>query len=221
MTSIILSPSTISLFLQCPRCFWLDKNKGIKRPPGIFPSLPSGMDGILKKHFDKHREENIPLEELEGKFKGKLFQDSEKLEEWRDNFKGLRYFDNETGMGLMGAIDDLFVTDDGLYAPLDFKTRGYPKKDDTAGYYQHQMDLYSFLLEKNGMKPADFAILIFYHPTGVNENHDVVFDSDAVKMSVDTRGGENLFKDACNCLLGNEPPAKLECSWCKWLKERF
>ncbi|GAI53572.1 unnamed protein product, partial [marine sediment metagenome] len=44
---IRLSPSALNLFLQCPRCFWLEKNKGIKRPRGIFPSLPSGMDSVI------------------------------------------------------------------------------------------------------------------------------------------------------------------------------
>jgi len=49
-SKIRLSPSSLNLFLECPRCFWLDKNKGIKRPRGIFPSLPSGMDSVIKKY---------------------------------------------------------------------------------------------------------------------------------------------------------------------------
>jgi len=48
-----ISPSTINLMLECPRCFWLQIVKNIKRPAGIFPSLPSGMDKILKVHFDE------------------------------------------------------------------------------------------------------------------------------------------------------------------------
>ena len=32
--------------LECPRCFWLQIVKNIKRPQGIFPSLPSGMDQV-------------------------------------------------------------------------------------------------------------------------------------------------------------------------------
>jgi len=51
-----ISPSSISLMNECPRCFWLDKHKVWIRPNGIFPSLPSGMDSILKKHFDKFRD---------------------------------------------------------------------------------------------------------------------------------------------------------------------
>ena len=47
------SPSSLSLLKDCPRCFWLRFNKKINRPDSIFPSLPSGMDKILKEHFDK------------------------------------------------------------------------------------------------------------------------------------------------------------------------
>ena len=42
--------------VDCPRCFWLAQHNIWKRPPGIFPSLPSGMDKILKEHFDKFME---------------------------------------------------------------------------------------------------------------------------------------------------------------------
>ena len=153
-------------------------NKKVRRPSGPFPSLPSGMDNILKVHFDKHRKDDTIPEELAGKFEGRLFRDVGKLDVWRNNFRGLRYLDEKSGITLTGALDDLFVTSDGKYAPLDFKTRGFPRKEDTHKHYQHQMDLYSFLLEKNSMDPANYAILIFYHPLNVEDDHNVVFNAD-------------------------------------------
>ena len=57
-----LSPSSLNLMKECPRCFWLDKHNVWKRPSGIFPSLPSGMDKILKVHFNKFRDKGeLPL----------------------------------------------------------------------------------------------------------------------------------------------------------------
>jgi len=41
---IRLSPSTLNVFLECKKCFWLAQVKDIHRPRGIFPSLPGGMD---------------------------------------------------------------------------------------------------------------------------------------------------------------------------------
>ena len=220
MKPLTLSPSSLGLFLECPRCFWLDKVKGIKRPSGAFPSLPAGMDRILKAHFDEHRKNGKPPEELEGKFKGHLFQDMEKLNIWRNNFKGLQYRDPKSGIILRGAIDELFVTADNKHDPLDFKTRGYPRKEDTHEHYQHQMDIYSYLLSKNGMKPVGFAILIFYHPVKINEQHHVEFDPDPVKVRTNPERGSRIFLDAVDCLLLEEEPEPSEsCDWCAFGNE--
>jgi len=218
MHPITLSPTSIALFTDCPRCFWLDKVRGISPPGSPFPSLPSGMDRVLKEHFDRHRKDRVLPAELEGRFNGHLFQDMEKLKIWRNNFKGLKYMD-KTGFSLRGAIDDLFVTSDGKHAPLDFKTRGFPRKDDTHEYYQHQMDIYSFLLEKNGLKPASYAILIFYHPLKVGERHEVEFFPDPVRVDVDRARANRLFHGAVKCLQGPEPALNRDCGMCMWNRE--
>jgi len=51
-----LSPSSLNILEDCSRCFWLYIVKKHSRPSGAFPSLPSGVDRILKHHFDKYRE---------------------------------------------------------------------------------------------------------------------------------------------------------------------
>jgi hypothetical protein len=75
---------------ECPKCFWLHFNKKIRRPDTIFPSLPSGIDKILKEHFDKFRDRGELPPELKERddFRGcTLFADAELLKEWRNNFK--------------------------------------------------------------------------------------------------------------------------------------
>ena len=55
------SPSSLSLFKDCPRCFWLAFNEKIKRPRTPFPSLPNGMDAVLKDYFDTFiRNQKVP-----------------------------------------------------------------------------------------------------------------------------------------------------------------
>jgi len=218
MKRIFLSPSRLSLFLECPRCFWLDINRGVKRPSGIFPSLPSGMDSILKKYFDGFRCNGCLPPELEDKLKGHLFDDMEKLNIWRNNFKGLQYIDEKSGIGLRGALDDLFVTDDKLFVPLDFKTRGFPLKEDTHEHYQHQMDIYCFLLDVNGNKTGNFACLLFYHPIMVEDDGRVKFKSDFVKVKTSKENGEKMFMNAIEVILGEEPECKEGCPFCNWNK---
>jgi len=43
------------LFLECPRCFYMDVVKKVKRPLGFPFSLNNAVDTLLKKEFDHHR----------------------------------------------------------------------------------------------------------------------------------------------------------------------
>ena len=72
-----LSPSSMNLIEDCPRCFWLQIVKKIKRPSGAFPSLPSGVDKMLKEHFDRFRDNNdLPLELKKRNMNFKLFKEN-------------------------------------------------------------------------------------------------------------------------------------------------
>src|SRR3989344_6546252 len=153
MTTFKLSPSSINLMLECKRCFYLDKHKVWKRPSGIFPSLPSGMDRILKNHFDKFRDKGkLPPEICNNNHCSnlELFNDKTMLKDWRNNLKGIRWTD-ENGNILCGAVDNFLVNGKKLIV-LDYKTKGYPIKneDESGSGYQNQLDFYNLLLRKNG-----------------------------------------------------------------------
>ena len=46
-----LSRTKIDLFVECPRCFYLDRRLGVSRPP-MFPySLNQAVDTLLKKNL--------------------------------------------------------------------------------------------------------------------------------------------------------------------------
>ncbi|MBU0535606.1 MAG: PD-(D/E)XK nuclease family protein, partial [Nanoarchaeota archaeon] len=203
------------LFKDCPRCFWLDLNKNIKRPAGIFPSLPSGMDMILKKHFDSFIGKGLPPELKDLNREVKLFDNEELLKVWRSNFKGIRFTD-EKGNILRGAVDNILVKGTKLIV-LDYKTRGYPLKEDTAAHYQDQMNCYNFLLRKNSYETEDYTYLVFYYPSHITEDGNVCFHTELIKMPTSAEDGENLFKDALACLEGPEPEKKEECEYCSYM----
>lgn len=210
------SPSSLSLLKECPRCFWLAFNKNIKRPAGIFPSLPSGMDGVLKRHFDKFMEKGeLPPELAELNGEVKLFDDKELMKVWRSNFKGIQWTDDEGNL-LRGAVDNILKKGNKLIV-LDYKTRGYALKDDTAQHYQDQLDIYNFLLRKNGYETEDYAYLIFYHPSTVNEDGAVVFNTDLIKMKINLKNAERILKNALSVLKGGMPNSEAGCEFCKWI----
>jgi len=209
-----LSPSSLALMRECERCFWLAQHNVWARPSGPFPSLPSGMDSILKKHFDKFMEKGkLPPELCNNKECSgmKLFDNAEKLKEWRNARKGL-WFEDKEGNVLHGGIDNLLLKGK-KFVVLDYKTRGFALKEDTAAHYQLQLDVYAFLLEKMGYDVEEHAFLLFYYPKEVLETGEVVFDTNLVKMKVNPKNAEKVFKDAIKLLEGECP--KETCEWCK------
>ena len=50
-----ISRSKIELFTECPRCFWLETVKGIKRPNTPPFLINSAIDQLLKREFDTYR----------------------------------------------------------------------------------------------------------------------------------------------------------------------
>ena len=210
-----LSPTALNLMKECPRCFWLDNHGVWKRPNTIFPSLPNGMDLILKKHFDNFIGKNTLPPELCNNSECdnlKLFDDKELLREWINSKKGL-LFEDKDGNILHGGIDNLMVnkTNNKLIV-LDYKTRGFPLKETTSSYYQDQLNIYSWLLEKLGYNVEDIAYLLFYHPKEVLATGEIIFNTDLKKMKIYTEQAEKLFIKALS-LLDSECPKKT-CIWC-------
>lgn len=220
-----LSPSTLNVFLQCKKCFWLEFVKDIHRPRGIFPSLPGGMDLLIKKYFDKYRELGKLPPELEGKLDGvELFPDPELLNKWRNWRSALAYKDPKSGAVLSGMLDDLGVQksgkgelfDSARYVPLDYKTRGFDVKEGGEYFYKNQMNCYGLLLRENGMKPAGHAYLLYYIPKDVSEKGMTRFDVVPKRLEINPDEALKVLRDAVELLKGPMPATHSECEYCAW-----
>lgn len=212
-----VSPSLIGSLRECPRCLWLEFNEQVKRPRGIFPSLPGGMDLILKEYFDSFRGKGLPPE-IEGKVgDAKLYNgDPESFKVWREiNFGrgGLAAEFPKYEMVLRGAIDELLINKAGELVPFDFKTRGFPLKEDTHEHYQHQLDLYTLLFRENGMKPASYGYLLFFWPKEYKEGV-TKFNTELVKMDVSPERGLKLLEETHKIITGAKPEAHEKCEYC-------
>src|SRR5580692_1755104 len=86
-----LSRSKIQDFLDCPRCFYLDRRCGTDQPPGPPFRLNTAVDTLLKKEFDKYREEGKPHPlMLKHGIDAIPFAHPE-LAQWQENFKGIQF----------------------------------------------------------------------------------------------------------------------------------
>ena len=219
MKRLTLSNTRLGLFVECPRCFWLDLNAGIKRPDTIFPSLPGGLDALFKRYFDQFRPSGELPPEVKGKLPGRLLPDVETINRWRDWRRGIRYTPPWAEVEVMGALDECLVDETGFFYPLDYKTRGYAPKADTHEYYQDQMNLYTLLLESNGHKTKRLAYLLYYHPIQVKEHGLIQFDISLREMATDPEAAERLVREAVTVLSGPAPPSASSCGFCKWNSE--
>lgn len=212
---IRLSPTTgLNLFLECPRCFWLHYNERLRRPQGPFPSLPGGMDLVIKTYYDRYRGSLPP--ELVGKVRGVLVPDHSTMDRWRNWRTGLEYRDERRQAVLFGALDDCLV-DNGQYLPLDYKTRGSaPRPGDSERYYQMQLDTYALLLSENGYPAGGEAFLVYYFPTAASEEGRVKFSVQPIRLVTDPERARRTFEKAIETLRGKIPSKHTACLYCLW-----
>lgn len=220
MQNYRFSPSSLNLFLECSRCFWLDKNRGIKRPRGIFPSLPGGMDLVIKKYFDSYRMNDDMPPEIKGRIAGKLFTDITVLEKWRNwRNSDLYYEDKESNAILIGALDDCLL-EDIYYIPLDYKTRGSELREDPRKYYQNQLDCYCLMLEHSGFKTKGLAYLLYYWPIEVRHGGIVKFQVKPIKIETNLESAKNVVKEAAILLSASMPEPSHNCEYCSLVLNR-
>jgi len=172
------------------------------------------MDHVLKRHFDIFIGQGLPPA-LAG-LDVSLFSDKALLDIWRNNRKGLAWVDSE-GNVLHGAVDAVLCKGTKLIV-LDYKTRGFPLKEDTADYYKDQLDIYTYLLQKNGYETEDYAYLLFYYPTQVTHSGTIVFQTELKKMPVNAFNAEKIVIKAVS-VLQKEIPQMNGCKYCEWGKE--
>ncbi|MEK7611907.1 MAG: PD-(D/E)XK nuclease family protein [Patescibacteria group bacterium] len=210
-----LSPSSLNVFLDCPRCFWLEYRAERPRPRGPFPSLPSGMDIVIKKYFDRYRAVGKLPPEIDGQVKGKLFADSEILNRWRGWKGGLSFYEKSLDAVMVGALDDCIVNEDG-YIPVDYKTRGFELKEGGEGFYKNQLNCYSLLLEENNLPQPGYAYLIYFIPKELQPGGQVNFTVEVKEVKTSADDARKAFRDAVKTIERDIPDIGSACQFCAW-----
>ena len=161
-----LSRSKIELFINCPRCFYLDRRLGVGQPPGYPFTLNSAVDKLLKKEFDLFRgsQKIHPLMAAFG-VKAVPFK-HEKLDLWRNALRGgIEYLHVPTNLLLTGAIDDLWVAPDGQLFIVDYKSTSKEEEvtldADWQISYKRQMEIYQWLFRRNGFNVSSTGYFVY------------------------------------------------------------
>lgn len=219
-----LSRSKIDLYIQCPRCFYIDRRLGVSRPPGFPFNLNTAVDTLLKKEFDLYREkgERHPLMAQYGI--DAIPAKHEMLDEWRENFKGVQYQHALTNLILTGAIDDLWINERGEYLVVDYKSTSKSEEivaldQDWHISYKRQMEFYQWLIRKNDLSVSNTGYFVYCNGVTDSDMFDNKLDFEVTLIAYEGDDGwvEQAVRDAHACLNSNDiPSASEDCDYCRY-----
>lgn len=220
-----LSRSKVDNFITCKRCFYIDRKLGVGHPPGFPFNINSAVDELLKKEFDKYRKVGKPHPYMDNVDRNLIPYTHEKLDEWRENFKGVQYHHNETNLIFTGAVDDLWLdTNTNEVVVVDYKATSKNSEVTIDAHwqqgYRRQMDFYQWLLRKNGLKVSEVGYFVYCN--GDRQRQE--FDSKVhFKISVlEYKGNESWIEDTIfqiKKLLDqdNVPDYSKDCDYCTYI----
>jgi len=222
-----LSRSRFDRFLNCPRCFYVDRRLGVEPPSGPPFTINAAVDHLLKKEFDRFRLLGQPHPYMqEAGIDAIPFADP-RLDEWRENFKGVRILHEETGFELTGAVDDIWIErKSNELIIVDYKATakdGEVTLDaDWQIGYKRQMEFYQWLMRKQGFKVSNTGYFVY-----CNGDRSSTEFGEAVKFTVklipyigDDSWIEPELLRARKCLEQAIPPhAAANCRHCSYLHD--
>lgn len=221
-----LSRSKIDLFQECQRCFYLDNKLGTKRPPGFPFNINSAVDNLLKNEFDAHRAKNEqhPLQKQYGISARPAQHDQ--INTWRENFEGVQTLHGPTGMIISGAIDDLWINDEGEYIVVDYKSTAKPEPVTSLDAewqegYKRQMEVYQWLLRQNELTVSDKGYFVYCtgRPDEAAFDGKVEFDVHLIEHIGNDDWIEPLIMQIHTVLESDAiPDSSQDCDYCQYRK---
>jgi hypothetical protein len=226
-----LSRSKIELFTQCQRCFWLGERLKISRPSSPPFQINKAIDELFKKEFDGYRLQKKPHPlMLDNQIKAIPYTHAD-LDKWRHNFTGVTYLHQPTNFHIFGAVDDIWVDDEGQLIVVDYKATAKNAEitldSDWQIMYKRQMEIYQWLLRKNGFAVSDTGYFVY---TNGRIDLEGFFDKVEFRTKVIPYTGNDMWIEPTiekmkQCLEGDMPEVGTaamggECEHCAYARKR-
>jgi len=222
-----LSRSKIELFIECPKCFYIDNKLGTARPRGFPMNLNTAVDTLLKKEFDQYRAKKQPHPLMEKFNIDAIPLDHPKMDTWRENFEGVDFKHEPTGMTICGAVDDLWVNKRGEIYVVDYKSTSKEEKvsldADWQISYKRQMEIYQWLLRQNGFNVSPTTYFVYANGKTDAEafNSKIEFDLDILPYEEQGLFNEDILFKIKETLDSDEmPKAGHDCETCLFFSTR-
>ena len=218
-----ISRSKIDLFIECPRCFYLDRRLGVGRPPGFPFSLNSAVDTLLKKEFDIHRAEKTKHPLMHSYGVDAVPFDDPRMDEWRDALRrGITYHHKPTSLLVTGGVDDVWVNPKKELIIVDYKAtakNGEVSLDaQWQDGYKRQMEVYQWLFRKNGFAVSPTGYFVYCNGQTDREAFDAKLEF-TIKL-IPYTGNDSWIEPALlkieATLRGEVPLGDDDCDYCRY-----
>ena len=222
-----LSRSKVDFFLNCPRCFYLDRRLSLSQPSGFPFNLNSAVDNLLKNEFDHYRAIQKPHPYIERLGLNAVPFQHEKLDKWRHNFSGVVYQHEELKLHLFGAVDDIWINlDTNELIVVDYKATSKNSEinlnADWQIGYKRQMEFYQYLLRKNGFKVSNTGYFVYCNGIRQKERFDEKLDFEIYLLDYTGNNDwiEKTLTNLVETIKGNDIPNHTEgCEHCAYQKK--
>lgn len=205
-----LSPSKLNMLMDCPRCFWRAMVQKVEFPGGPMAGIVMKIDSIIKHYFNKYREKNQLPPIIKGQVKGRLAKNMPKT---------LNYEESKDII-ITGRPDDYLEIEDGKIVAFDHKTKSSPPEE-VHEAHQLQMDIYSYLLIKNGYPTANKAYLAYYYPNECDIHDGLDMGCKVVEVKTSPERAKRIINQAIKVLeMKTAPKAGKECEVCGFVGRR-
>lgn len=223
-----ISRSKIDMFLECPRCFYLDRRLGLGRPSMPSFSLNSAVDHLLKNEFDVLRKNGQKHALMEKYHVSAVPFNHPELSVWRDDggrFSGAKVLHEKTNFYIDGIIDDLWVNKDNELFVVDYKSTSTEKEisleDEYKQGYKRQMEIYQWIFRQKGFKVSSLGYFVFANGLKGERVFDgkLEFEISIIPYRGDDAWVEGKILEIKKCLDSDKiPPSNSECEYCAYRK---
>lgn len=220
-----LSRSKIDLFIECPRCFYLDNKLGTARPRGPAFTLNVAVDALFKKEFDTYRKAKKPHPLMKAANIDAVPFIHKSLDDWRENFVGISCTHKPTGMTISGAVDDIWEASDGKLIVVDYKATAKDGTIETLSdsaweeQYKRQIGVYQWLLIQNGFAVSNVGYFVYANGKSDLETFDntLHFETTVVPCAGDLEWIEPTLVSIKQCLDADTfPKSSTSCEFCPY-----
>ncbi len=222
-----ISRFRMETFLECPRCFYLDRRLGLDRPDLPGWPLNDAVDHLLKNEFDLLRKKG-QRHTLMAKYQIEAVPfDHPDLPEWRDDnnrFIGASVIHQPTNLEICGIIDDIWLnTKTGYLHIVDYKSTSTSKtislNDEFKQSYKKQIEWYQWIFRQKGFPVADLAYFIYANGLKGERIFDgkLEFEVEIISHEGDDSWVEPTIFAIKKCLEAEKIPASSpDCQFCRY-----